>query len=185
VSDFVQAWLKVARATDDPEGDLIEDMRRDKNLPRLFSNIGQMRSYLRQKRACQGALNAIPRVWRRLQELARPSPMGMSDHRLQQFTAAVRRIWPGSKIVLRPKITETTIKGDKSLKFVNKDGQGGLFKSKEKTNPKGPDYHGDFRLNGVDYRIAAWKKQSTKTGETFLSLSVEPKGEKKSANDDL
>jgi hypothetical protein len=112
--------------------------------------------------------------------------------RIQKFTAAVQRIWPGSKIVLRPETTEPTIdlaEGDESLKskFVNKDGQGGLFKCKDKTNPKGPDYHGDLRLGGVDYRIAGWKRQSTKTGEAFLSLSVEPANNKKSAelNDEI
>jgi hypothetical protein len=29
----VRAWLAAARATDDPEGDLIADMRRDSDLP--------------------------------------------------------------------------------------------------------------------------------------------------------
>ena len=61
----MQSWLMAARITDDPEGDLIDDMRRDKNLPRLFSNVGDMRSYLIQMRACQGALDTVPRVWRR------------------------------------------------------------------------------------------------------------------------
>jgi hypothetical protein len=33
-----QRWLQRARITDTIEGDLIEDMRRDPSVPRLFAN---------------------------------------------------------------------------------------------------------------------------------------------------
>ena len=61
----VREWLSRSRVTDTPEGDLIADMRADKDIPRLFSNIDEMRSYLLSKGAGHGALSAVPAVWRR------------------------------------------------------------------------------------------------------------------------
>jgi hypothetical protein len=58
-------WLAKARITDDPEGDLIEDMRRDAKangeLP-LFKNIHAMPAYLQQRRLPRGAASRAPRV---------------------------------------------------------------------------------------------------------------------------
>ncbi len=63
------AWLSRARATDDPEGDLIGDMRaelrRGVDLPALFPNKAAMFDYLRSRGACREALGAVPGVWRR------------------------------------------------------------------------------------------------------------------------
>jgi len=83
-------------------------------------------------------------------------------------------------------VADASTEGDENLKskFVNKDGFGSLFKAKDKSNPKAPDYYGDFRVNGTDFKISAWKKTSSKTGETFLSLSVQPENEKKPADFD-
>jgi hypothetical protein len=58
-------WLAKTRTTDDPAGDLIEDMRRDPRLPPLFPNINSMRIYLQTSGACREALQAVPIVWRR------------------------------------------------------------------------------------------------------------------------
>ncbi len=62
-------WLSKARITDDPEGDLIKDMRHDADStgtePPLFPNIDAMRGYLRSKGACHEALQVVPGVWRR------------------------------------------------------------------------------------------------------------------------
>ena len=66
------AWLACARLTDDPEGDLIADMRgelrRGVELPALFANKAELHSYLISRSACQGALNAVPGVWRRYRQ---------------------------------------------------------------------------------------------------------------------
>lgn len=63
------AWLSRARITDDPEGDLIADMRaelrRGADIPGLFPNVAAMRAYLRSRGACPEALAAVPGVWRR------------------------------------------------------------------------------------------------------------------------
>jgi hypothetical protein len=65
MTEATTRWLAAARNTDDPAGDLIADMRRDPALPGLFSNVGEMRSYLQRKGACAEALAALPVVWRR------------------------------------------------------------------------------------------------------------------------
>jgi hypothetical protein len=59
-------WLKHARTTDDPAGDLIADMKADRNLPlRNVTSFGALRSYLISKNACHGAIEAAQVVCRR------------------------------------------------------------------------------------------------------------------------
>jgi uncharacterized protein YozE (UPF0346 family) len=58
-------WVMQARVTNDPAGDLIDDMRADQKLPSIFHSIGELRRYLILKNACRGALVAVPVVWRR------------------------------------------------------------------------------------------------------------------------
>ena len=49
--------------------------------------------------------------------------------------------------------------------------RGAIFPETEKKSDKHPDYTGTFNVNGQDFRLAGWKKQS-KAGNWFLSLSV-------------
>ena len=65
--------------------------------------------------------------------------------------------------------------------FEARPNTGVLFSVKAKTHPKSPDYTGNILVevstlkvnNGLaEIRIAGWKKLS-KTGSTFLSLSVD------------
>jgi hypothetical protein len=58
-------WLERARVTDDPEGDLIDDIRRDRNPPPQFPTLEAMQRYLQSRNACQQAIEAAPIVWRR------------------------------------------------------------------------------------------------------------------------
>jgi hypothetical protein len=63
------AWLAHARITNDPEGDLVADMRRElrrgADMPPVFHNRQELRSYLHSKGACAEALAVVPGVWRR------------------------------------------------------------------------------------------------------------------------
>ena len=54
--------------------------------------------------------------------------------------------------------------------------KGVLFKNTEKSEgDKKPDYTGKLDVNGKEYRLAGWKRQS-KSGTTFLSILIsEPK----------
>jgi hypothetical protein len=67
------AWVLHAKITDDPEGDLIKDMRWDlrehpDTFPPMFPDMDSLQGYLRWKRnACQAALDTVPGVWRRYQ----------------------------------------------------------------------------------------------------------------------
>lgn len=51
--------------------------------------------------------------------------------------------------------------------------RGALFRNNRKTTDKHPDYTGQINVNGVDFWISAWSKQSAKG--PLLSLSVTPK----------
>jgi hypothetical protein len=60
------------------------------------------------------------------------------------------------------------------MSFETKDGQGALFKNDRKEKPAHPDYRGDLRVEGIDFKLAGWVKE-TRDGRKFLSLSAMPK----------
>ena len=55
--------------------------------------------------------------------------------------------------------------------FENKENYGALFKNDKKSNDNQPDYTGKVNVEGADYNIAGWMKES-KAGNTYLSLKV-------------
>lgn len=55
---------------------------------------------------------------------------------------------------------------------------GALFVNKKKTNPKHSDRNGTLNVDGKEYWINGWLKES-KAGEKYLSLSISPKDEQK------
>lgn len=57
---------------------------------------------------------------------------------------------------------------------------GALFKNDKGDNPKRPDYRGFVNVNGVEFWCSGWIRKAEKgkrAGETFMSLSLEPKEE--------
>lgn len=52
-----------------------------------------------------------------------------------------------------------------------KENNGVLFKNEKKNSEKSPDYEGRINVNGKDYRLSAWIKES-KAGKKYMSLSV-------------
>lgn len=60
---------------------------------------------------------------------------------------------------------------------------GVLFKNDRKESERHPDFKGNAEVNGVEYWVSGWKKQG-KSGNTFISLSFQPK-EARPADDDL
>jgi uncharacterized protein (DUF736 family) len=72
----------------------------------------------------------------------------------------------------------------------NNDNSGVLFKN-ESENEKAPKWKGKINVDGKDYRLAAWVRES-KAGTKFISLkvselndngSVKPKPKQESFND--
>lgn len=51
-------------------------------------------------------------------------------------------------------------------------GEGTLFRATGSTNPKAPGYTGQITVNGEEYNLAAWVRESGKDGKKFFSLSV-------------
>jgi hypothetical protein len=66
------------------------------------------------------------------------------------------------------------------MEYDNKN-KGVLFTNDQGGNPKRPSLRGSLDVNGVDYNISGWHRESKKDGKPFLSLSVELKGESKFA----
>ena len=62
-----KGWLKNAKMSNDPEGDLIYDLKDDSRLPRRIASKEQLASYMRTRRACPEALEALDEVWRRFE----------------------------------------------------------------------------------------------------------------------
>lgn len=59
-----------------------------------------------------------------------------------------------------------------SKQTYDKTNTGVLFRQDKKGNPKRPGYTGIINVEGVDYRIAAWVRENSKTG-TLVSLRIE------------
>jgi len=57
---------------------------------------------------------------------------------------------------------------------------GALFKARDKRSDKAPDWKGDVTYNGVKMGIAAWER-TTRNGDVFLSVKLEPYREKTGA----
>lgn len=55
--------------------------------------------------------------------------------------------------------------------------KGVLFKNDKQGNEKRPDYRGSCVINNVDMNISAWIKTSKKSGDKYMSLKFEAKGE--------
>jgi hypothetical protein len=62
--------------------------------------------------------------------------------------------------------------------FVRKENSGALFKNQKKEQPQHSDYTGELDVNGVQYWLSAWIRES-KNGTRFLSLAVKEKGQRK------
>lgn len=58
------------------------------------------------------------------------------------------------------------------------ENSGVLFKNKDKKTEKHPDYRGDLDVGGEPFYLSAWLKTS-KAGEKYMSLALQPKGQPK------
>ena len=55
---------------------------------------------------------------------------------------------------------------------------GVLFPNDRKAgNPNAPDVTGKCEIEGVEYRVAGWKRTSTNSGKSFYSLKFESKAD--------
>ena len=55
--------------------------------------------------------------------------------------------------------------------------RGVLFKNDKEGNEKRPDYKGSCVINNVDMNVSGWIQTSKKTGDKYMSLKFESKGE--------
>lgn len=55
--------------------------------------------------------------------------------------------------------------------------RGVLFRNNKKAGDSHPDYKGNVNIDGKEFWISAWAKTPKSGGDTFLSLSIQPKDE--------
>jgi hypothetical protein len=60
------------------------------------------------------------------------------------------------------------------MSYEQRDGSGALFKNNEKETENHPDYKGSIKINGQEFWLSAWLKESAK-GTKYMSLSAKPK----------
>jgi hypothetical protein len=65
------------------------------------------------------------------------------------------------------------------MAYEQKDNSGALFKNSRKEQPNQPDYTGTVVIDGVEYWLSAWVKESKNSGQKFFSLSFKPKEERR------
>lgn len=59
---------------------------------------------------------------------------------------------------------------------------GALFKAKERATEKHPEYTGTINIDGREYWLSGWVKES-KAGQKYFSLAVKPKDAPKQERD--
>jgi hypothetical protein len=60
------------------------------------------------------------------------------------------------------------------MSYTPRPNTGALFKNDRREKDSHPEYKGDINIDGTDYTLSAWVKE-TKAGRKFFSLSVRPK----------
>ena len=63
------------------------------------------------------------------------------------------------------------------MEYEKRDG-GALFKNAKKSKDTHPDFTGNITIEGVDYRLSGWNKES-KNGVKYMSLALNKKEEQK------
>lgn len=56
--------------------------------------------------------------------------------------------------------------------FELRNGQGRLFRNRDKREDKHPDFKGSIKIGGKEYKVAVWEKR-TKSDEPWLSFQVD------------
>jgi uncharacterized protein (DUF736 family) len=64
----------------------------------------------------------------------------------------------------------------------NNENRGVLYRNGNKTSDNHPDYSGSVNVDGADFWLSGWIKESKKDGKKFFSLSVKPKNDTKPIN---
>lgn len=60
------------------------------------------------------------------------------------------------------------------MAYEQKPNTGSLFKAKDRASDRHPEYTGSFNIDGKEYWLAGWVKES-QGGTKYFSLAVKPK----------
>ena len=64
--------------------------------------------------------------------------------------------------------------------YEQKDNSGALFKNDKRETENHPHYKGSIRVDGKDYWVSSWINTAKQSGQTYMSLSVQPKDQQQS-----
>jgi uncharacterized protein (DUF736 family) len=53
--------------------------------------------------------------------------------------------------------------------------RGALFKNKDKSEDRDPDYRGNITIDGKEFWLDAWLNTAKKSGEKYMALRAKPK----------
>lgn len=67
------------------------------------------------------------------------------------------------------------------MAYEQKNNSGSLFRNDKKQTEKQPDYNGTIKIDGKDYKLAAWIKEA-KSGQKYFSISAQEANVVPSAN---
>jgi len=60
--------------------------------------------------------------------------------------------------------------------------RGAIWKNRDKTEDKHPDFKGSLNVNGVEYWVSAWKrKEGDASNKPALSFQIKPKDDQREA----
>lgn len=108
------------------------------------------------------------------------NPHGFCDDKCERL--AVWMEWTiDDKPEDQPAEEEMNMPGNKQFDNSN---HGVLFRARDKKSDKSPDYTGSAEVDGVEYRMSAWVKES-KQGLKFFSISFTPKDEARQPADNI
>ena len=66
---------------------------------------------------------------------------------------------------------------ESQMAFEQKENTGALFKAKNRESERHPEYTGTINIDGKEYWLAGWVKES-KAGQKYFSLATKPKDAK-------
>ncbi len=64
------------------------------------------------------------------------------------------------------------------MPYEQKEGHWSIFKNNDKKNDNAPDYSGSVKVNGTEYKLAGWVRESS-SGRKYVGGTLQPADERR------